>query len=742
MTRSEAEIELKRIFNIDHFYDEQWKAISKILAGERVLMIERTGFGKSLCYQFPATQFTGLTIVFSPLIALMRDQVNGLKSKGINAAYINSEQTEEDNNIVIEQALNGELKILYIAPERQENQQWLEAVRKMKLSMVVIDEAHTISTWGHDFRPAFRRIINLVELLPSHLPVLATTATATKRVQHDIEQQIGGKLTTIRGSLKRSNFKLFVIKVKSEDEKMIWLAQHLNNFKGTGIIYTGTRFDTENYAKWLQYVGIDAVNYNAGFDGETRKEIETGLLENRWKCIVSTNALGMGIDKPDLRFVIHTQIPVSPIHYYQEIGRAGRDGLPTIIILFFNDSKIGENGISQDMELPLHFIENSRPTRQKYQKVIDLLKEEPLSEKELARKGNMKPGQIRTIKYDLMDQGIIKEVTLDRQKKYEYQYNAPEVDYSLFNTLREIKIKDLGKMEDYVNTTTPRMEYLCHFLDSEEDTTYSNCDNTNLPKATIKQQEPALVSKLQEFRETYFPELELCDFTFKSPTIDGKKKRITVRTPYPNVIEIQRTGEATNTYFKQVDRKDFSSQELLVIDDLIKQHRSNKSHITNGVAASYYGVSNVGNVIHRCKYENGGDFPDFLLKLTLKAFRKRLGNTSFDMVLYVPPTVSGDLVRNFATKFASVIKVPICHGLMKKRITKEQKVFNSRLGKRDNIVNAFDIDANVENKNIILIDDIFDSGETLREIGNLLTAKGANYIVPVVIAKTVGGTPQ
>lgn len=208
MNRTQAEIKLKRVFNIEHFYDEQWNAISKILAGERVLMIERTGFGKSLCYQFPAILFQGITIVFSPLIALMRDQVNGLKSKGINAAYINSEQSEEENNLVIEQALNNQLKILYIAPERQENQQWLEAVRKMRLSMVVIDEAHTISTWGHDFRPAFRRIINLVELLPSHLPVLATTATATKRVQHDIEQQIGGKLTTIRGSLKEktSNF--------------------------------------------------------------------------------------------------------------------------------------------------------------------------------------------------------------------------------------------------------------------------------------------------------------------------------------------------------------------------------------------------------------------------------------------------------------------------------------------------------------------------------------------------------
>ena len=316
MNRTQAEIKLKRVFNIEHFYDEQWNAISKILAGERVLMIERTGFGKSLCYQFPAILFQGITIVFSPLIALMRDQVNGLKSKGINAAYINSEQSEEENNQVIEQALNNQLKILYIAPERQENQQWLEAVRKMRLSMVVIDEAHTISTWGHDFRPAFRRIINLVELLPSHLPVLATTATATKRVQHDIEQQIGGKLTTIRGSLKRENFKLFVIRVKSEEEKMIWLAQHLNSFKGTGIIYSGTRFATENYAKWLQYVGIDAIDYTAGFDADTRKSVEKGLLENKWKCIVSTNALGMGIDKPDIRFVIHTQMPVSPIHYY------------------------------------------------------------------------------------------------------------------------------------------------------------------------------------------------------------------------------------------------------------------------------------------------------------------------------------------------------------------------------------------------------------------------------------------
>lgn len=224
ITRQEAEIRLKRIFGLDHFYDEQWRAIERILRGERILMIERTGFGKSLCYQFPATQFDGVTVIFSPLIALMRDQVRSLCKKGIPAAYINSEQSYEENQKVIQRALDNEIKILYIAPERQESDEWIEATRHIKLSMVVIDEAHTISTWGHDFRPSFRRIIDLVQYLPKHLPILATTATATKRVQHDIEQQIGGRLTTIRGNLVRPNFELQVIKVQSEDEKMIWLA--------------------------------------------------------------------------------------------------------------------------------------------------------------------------------------------------------------------------------------------------------------------------------------------------------------------------------------------------------------------------------------------------------------------------------------------------------------------------------------------------------------------------------------
>lgn len=737
ISRQEAEIRLKKIFDLDHFYDEQWCAIERILSGERILMIERTGFGKSLCYQFPAILFEGVTVVFSPLIALMRDQVRSLCQRGISAAYINSEQSHDENMEAIQRALNNEIKILYIAPERQENKEWIEATRHIKLSMVVIDEAHTISTWGHDFRPSFRRIISLVQLLPVNLPILATTATATKRVQNDIEQQIGDRLTTIRGNLARPNFYMQVIRVQSEDEKMIWLASNLDSFEGTGLIYTGTRIDTEIYAKWIQFVGISATDYNAGFDAQTRKSIEKGLMQNQWKCVISTNALGMGIDKPDIRFIIHTQIPASPIHYYQEIGRAGRDGKPTRVILFYNEKK-EKNGIATDSLLPCSFIEGARPTTNKYQKVISLLQEEPLSEREVTKMANLKQNQVRVIKADLIDQGIIKEVLYGKIKKYEYQFNAPQLNIENFEKQREKKLQELHSMEKYVYTDMPRMEYLCSFLDSDEQATYTNCDNTNLEKLSVPVV-PELSDKLEEFRDTYFPSLDMASWT---------KRKGDFRVCYisPNTIIVERTnkdesgvviGHSQTEYTNVIRRSDYTQEEVLVI----KEHLAKCSRLVNGYAASYYGVSNVGAALHRSKYENGGDFPYFLLKKTLSVFGKKLKGVHFDLLLYVPPTKSGDLVKNFAIKFAHVIGVPLSHDLIKICATQEQKMFQNKYGKQENVAGVFDIDEDiVRGKTIILLDDIYDSGATLKEIGKILTQKGAKCIVPLVIAKTVGNT--
>ncbi|WP_052911689.1 RecQ family ATP-dependent DNA helicase [Riemerella anatipestifer] len=668
MTRQEAEQILQRTFKLPKFYDEQWLTIEKILKGEKVLLIEKTGFGKSLCFQFPASVFKGTTVIFSPLIALMRDQVKKLTSLGISAKCINSEQTPEENSQIINEAKQGKIKILYIAPERQENSEWIEATQQMNLSMVVVDEAHCISVWGHDFRPAFKRIINLVKLLPKGLPVLATTATATTRVEQDVAQQIGNGITTIRGNLMRDNFKLFVIKVNSEDEKLIWLGRNLNNIPGSGILYTGTRVDTEIYSKWFEHLGISSTAYNAGLDTDSRIAIENGLMNNQWKCIISTNALGMGIDKPDIRFIIHTQIPQSPIHYYQEIGRAGRDGKPSYVILFYNP---------EDRKLPEAFIEGGRPAIKKYERVINAVKAELLGERELMKRTNLKQTQIRVIKADLIEQGIIREVMIGRSKKYEFIANSQPLNTKAFEELRNEKMKDLGNMIGYVETTNSRMKFLCDYLGDTSNHTFTNCDNTG-EKKIIVNVTPDWTEKLQSFRENYFP-----------------------------VLEVEGRG----------------------------------SNIVNGVAASYYGVSNVGAALHRSKYEQGGDFPDFLLSLILKAFRKKFGQEKFDLVVYVPSTSSGDLVKNFATKVAQVLKFPISHNLQKARNTSEQKVFENGYLKAENVSGAFTYTKpeEINGKSVLLIDDIFDSGATIKEIGKILTNFGAIKIAPIVIARTVGG---
>jgi ATP-dependent DNA helicase RecQ len=614
LARNQAEDLLRIRFMLNRFYDEQWETVESLLNGQRILLIHRTGFEKSLCYQFPAILFDGITVVFSPLIALMRDQIQQLKSLGISAECVNSEQTKEENSEILRRAVQNEVKILYIAPERLENLQWSEAVEKMNLSMVVIDEAHCISVWGHDFRHAFGVIINLVKSLPPDSPVLATTATATEKVAQDIIQQMEGNVTYIRGNLMRGNLILNVVRVSSEDDKFAFLAHSLPELEGTGIIYSGTRADTEEYSNFLNRQGIAAVNYNAGLDAERRREIEKGLLSNRWKCVVATNALGMGIDKPDIRFIIHTQIPASPIHYYQEIGRAGRDEREAQIILLYNP---------KDRDLPEYFIENNRPAIKYYRRVIEQLKRGPSGQYDLMRRTNLNQKKISIIIADLIEQGIVSGVAGGHSRKYQYQSDAPQLDTVAFEKFREFKLQELDKIIEYAETDKCRMFYLCEYLEDRNVRVCDKCDNCR-GERWIYEINADWQQKVNDFENDYFPEIVLVSK---------------------------------------------SQQE--------KPLPERKSKLVNGVAFSNYGFSNVGSTIHHCKYENGGDFPDVLLDGVLRAYHSYFKDEKFDLIIYTPPTKSGDLVKNFAEKVSPALGIPISHGLIKRRDTEPQKVFQN-----------------------------------------------------------------
>ena len=667
MIKEQAEHILRTKFGLHHFYDEQWEAISRLLNGERILMIQRTGFGKSLVFQFAATMLYGTTIIFSPLIALMREQVKRLQALNLPAAFINSTLDPQEKAKILEKAERGDYKLLYIAPERQEDESWQRVVQKMRLAMVVVDEAHCISAWGHDFRPSYRRIVNVVKQLQKDFPVMACTATATKRVQQDIEVQFDNtKLTVLRGNLGRENFSLNVVQCENQEHKLAALLRLVERIEGTGVIYCGTQAETETVSQWLVQNGIRAINYNGGMDNASRVRIEEEFLNDEYKCVASTNALGMGMDKPNIRFVIHFQVPQSPLHYYQEIGRAGRDGLPTKVILLY---------APEDDGLPLAFINNNRPPVNKYHEVISLLMDEPLSTYAIIRKINLKQTAINVILADLIDQGIITRVTRDDRHLYELKYKAPLLDTKAFEELRVAKLEDFNQMKAYIATRTCRMNFLQNYLGDETTAPCGKCDNDRNKDYRIRADKEEL-RKIEKFRENYFPVLD-------------------------------------------VERKN--------------------GILVNGIAASHYGVSQVGTMLHNSKYEQGGNFPDYLLSLTLKAFRHYFGKKHFDLVMYVPPTISGDLVKHFAENMASALGFELSHGLQKSRETHPQKVFESALSKRDNIRDAFRVDEDVEGKSILLIDDIFDSGCTIKEIGAILQRHGALLVAPLVIAKTIGG---
>lgn len=325
---------LKEIFGFDAFRGEQEVIINNIVSGNNTFVIMPTGAGKSLCYQLPAMVLEGTAIVISPLIALMKNQVDQMTAFGINAQFLNSTLNKSEMTRVKNDVLSGECRLLYIAPESLTKEDNLIFLKKAKLSFIAVDEAHCISEWGHDFRPEYRRIRGIIDDIDPKLPIIALTATATPKVQQDIQKNLNMEESYIfKSSFNRKNL-YYEIRPKIDSKKQ--LIRYISNNKGkSGIIYCLSRKKVEEIAGLLTVNGVKALPYHAGLDSDTRMKNQDAFLNEESDVIVATIAFGMGIDKPDVRFVIHYDAPKSLEGYYQETGRAGRDGLEGNCLMFY-----------------------------------------------------------------------------------------------------------------------------------------------------------------------------------------------------------------------------------------------------------------------------------------------------------------------------------------------------------------------------------------------------------------------
>ncbi|HSI78743.1 MAG TPA: DNA helicase RecQ [Lunatimonas sp.] len=327
---------LKRIFGFNQFRGNQEAIVDNILKGNNTFVIMPTGAGKSLCYQLPAVIKDGTAIVISPLIALMKNQVDQLNSFGINAHFLNSTLSKSETNRVKSEVKAGLTKLLYVAPESLTKEENINFLSGSNISFVAIDEAHCISEWGHDFRPEYRKIKTIISLVGNNLPVIALTATATPKVQQDIQKNLQMEEADLfKSSFNRTNLYYEVRpKIKNETKKQI--IKYIKTNKGkSGIIYCLSRKKVEEIAELLQVNGVKAAPYHAGLDGHVRVKNQDDFLNEEVDVIVATIAFGMGIDKPDVRYVIHYDVPKSLEGYYQETGRAGRDGLEGHCLMFY-----------------------------------------------------------------------------------------------------------------------------------------------------------------------------------------------------------------------------------------------------------------------------------------------------------------------------------------------------------------------------------------------------------------------